>query len=281
MDLNLTNHDILGIVLSYLEPQPHLFYVLSTVCRDFQIIFGADKYWKEFWKKRYQSGTEVDREYKSAYVSMEYYKQLHDSSKPFKIAILGIQGSGKSSLINRFCNDSFDPTAIPNEDSDENHYKLKTYIDGDEAVIDVMDTGYWEPLMWRSEQILPNQHFIVVFSITDETSIRFAQIHLQMIDIFKSSGAVVVLVSTMNDLEAVRTVNPDLEAKTAARYGCEFIRTSSKTGLNVIDLFTNISRQNSPRHTTNKQLFTKLSRGECITPSSAHMIKRTRRCTLM
>lgn len=92
---------------------------------------------------------------------------ISNKSRPFKIAILGQNGVGKSALTVRFLTQRFigdyDPLL-------ENTYSCSKCIDGDTTALEILDTAAQEENSRLETNIKWADAFILVYSVTDRCS---------------------------------------------------------------------------------------------------------------
>jgi len=162
--------------------------------------------------------------------------------REYRLVVIGSGGVGKSSLTIQFMHNHFvaeyDPTI-------EDSYRKQCVIDGEDAVVDILDTAGQEEFSAMREQYMRGgEGFLLVYSITDRDSFDSISAYHQQILRVKDTGSVpIVLVGNKCDLEDGRCV-----AKNEGRYigeelGCRFVETSAKLGLNVNETFLNLVRQ--------------------------------------
>ncbi|KAF8274764.1 ras-like protein [Lactarius quietus] len=193
--------------------------------------------------------------------------------REYRLVVIGSGGVGKSSLTIQFMHNHFvaeyDPTI-------EDSYRKQCVIDGEDAVVDILDTAGQEEFSAMREQYMRGgEGFLLVYSITDRDSFDSISAYHQQILRVKDTGSVpIVLVGNKCDLEDGRCVakngtsNRHLSLPAACvtflisaarmihsigdvvegRYigeelGCRFVETSAKLGLNVNETFLNLVRQ--------------------------------------
>ncbi|KAG0413870.1 hypothetical protein HPB47_008981 [Ixodes persulcatus] len=123
----------------------------------------------------------------------------------YKIVVLGDGGVGKSALTLQFVTHSFleyhDPTI-------EDAYQQKTVIDGEVALLDILDTaGQIEFTAMRDQYMRCGEGFVICYAITDRRSFEEAAECRKQIERVRCSESVpMVLVGNKCDLEASRQV---------------------------------------------------------------------------
>jgi len=150
------------------------------------------------------------------------------TKKEYKMVVLGGGGVGKSALTIRFVNDDFledyDPTI-------EDSYRKAVNIDGDEVMLDILDTAGQEDFAaLRDAWIREAEGFLLVYSITkratfDEVITLQSRIHRIKEE---SENIFMVLVGNKCDLEDQRQVSLEEGKKLANQWKCPFFETSAK-----------------------------------------------------
>lgn len=106
--------------------------------------------------------------------------------------------------------------------------------------------GGQQPLC-RSRSIVGNDAFLVVYSVTDRSSFRYAQTCLQELRPDKRCNAV-ILVANKSDVVRNRVVSTNDGARLATRRQCKFIEVSALLDHRVDELLVGIVRQIRLRH---------------------------------
>jgi len=178
----------------------------------------------------------------------------------YKIVVLGSGGVGKSALTLRLISDEFaeeyDPTI-------EDSYRKQVMIEGEPALLDVLDTaGQEEYASLQDQWIREGDGYLIVYSITQGVSLEEATVlRDKIIRIKDSEKFPLVLAGNKCDLDHEREVTKETGKAKAAAWECPFFETSAKTKLNSHTCFfkvvTEIRRLNNK---TNKQSKPKRSR---------------------
>lgn len=187
----------------------------------------------------------------------------------YRVVILGDGGVGKSCLTIKYTQDRFvteyDPTV-------ENTYRKQTRIDGEDVVIDILDTaGQEEYCILKDQYINSGEGFVCVYSITDNLSFDSIRGIFANITKVKQKDEPKVLVGNKADLERDRTVPTEKGQALADEFGIPFFETSAKSGENIEEAFSALIRNmksNPPSSRT--------------TPNSKHnKSHRSSTCTLL
>lgn len=157
----------------------------------------------------------------------------------FKIIFLGDQGTGKSSILNRFVSDKFDPNYQATIGLDFNSKNVK--IDNQDVRLLIYDTAGQEkfrsliPMYTRDAQII-----ILVYDITRKESFTHIPDWINGLTNVKKEEVILVLVANKIDLEEKREVTKEEGEKFAADNNIViFEEVSAKTGDNFSSLFYN------------------------------------------
>ncbi|KAJ7983213.1 24 kDa ras-like protein, partial [Mycena polygramma] len=163
--------------------------------------------------------------------------------RQYNLVLVGAgAGVGKTALMKQFVEDhyaeDYDPTI-------EDSYRKQCVIDGEVALLDILDTaGQPEYAAMREQYMRTGEGFLLVYSITsrdtfEEISILYKQIlHVKDQDSFP-----VVIVANKCDLEGDRRVGMAEGRNLATHLGCEFLETSAKDCINVEEAFTNLVQE--------------------------------------
>ncbi|ORZ09479.1 ras-like protein 3 [Absidia repens] len=161
--------------------------------------------------------------------------------REYKLVMVGGGGVGKSALTIQFIQshfvDEYDPTI-------EDSYRKQCVIDGETALLDVLDTAGQEEYSAMREQYMRNgEGFLLVYSITSRMSFEEITTFYQQICRVKDRDSFpMVLVANKSDLESDRQVSTQEGRDLAKEFGSEFIETSAKQRTNVDEAFHDVVR---------------------------------------
>ena len=154
-----------------------------------------------------------------------------------KVVLIGCQGTGKTSIVTKFCKDTFTPNMGSTVGAAFNSKVIKTaeqYVQ-----LDIWDTAGSEkyrslaPMYYRDARAA-----IVVISVTDPDSLSEASEWISKIREDGRSDCVFVFAINKCDLSEKAAVNVDQIADFAFKHQVNFYRcTSARTGEGITELF--------------------------------------------
>jgi len=153
-----------------------------------------------------------------------------------KLIVVGNQGTGKSSILNRFVNETFDEKYQATVGLDF-HSKNITIHDQDVRLI-IYDTAGQEkfrsliPMYIREAQII-----LFIYDISDKDSFDSIPKWIQQVNDVINKEVVFVLIGNKLDLESNRKVTFEEGKKLAEKSNYVFQEVSAKTGENFEKLF--------------------------------------------
>ncbi len=161
----------------------------------------------------------------------------------YKIVVLGAGGVGKSALTVQFVQnmfiESYDPTI-------EDSYRKSCDVDGRACMLEILDTAGVEQFTAMRELYIKNgQGFVLVYSVTDESSLKeLTELREQVMRIKGNPSVPIVLVGNKADLTESREVEPETGVRAANSWGrTPFYEASAKYRLNVDEVFKDLVRQ--------------------------------------
>ncbi|OHT05935.1 small GTP-binding protein [Tritrichomonas foetus] len=158
-----------------------------------------------------------------------------------KIAILGTGGVGKTCVVLRLVNNTFDTEYLP---TIQDFFDVKMVYEGVTYTIKLIDTAGQEEMASIADiSIKEANSFIIVYSVT--SSLSFAEAEKYYHKIAQNSTSYrdrIVLLGNKCDMVGDRQVSSEKGRELANKIGCEFYETSAKTGINIKDAFTAIMR---------------------------------------
>ncbi|XP_061345742.1 ras-related protein RABE1c-like [Gastrolobium bilobum] len=159
-----------------------------------------------------------------------------------KLLLIGDSGVGKSCLLLRFTDDSFNTSFITTIGID---FKIRTVaLDGKRAKLQIWDTAGQE----RFKTITTAYYrgamgILLVYDITDESSFDNIRNWFRNIEEHASDNVNKILVGNKVDMDESKRAVPTSRGQALAdEYGIKFFETSAKTNLNVEEIFFSISR---------------------------------------
>ncbi|KAJ2496411.1 Vacuolar protein sorting-associated protein 21 [Coemansia sp. RSA 1972] len=176
---------------------------------------------------------------------------------PVKVVLLGEAAVGKSSLVLRFVNDDFVENKEPTIGAAFMTQKVR--LEDSVLKLDIWDTAGQErfhslaPMYYRNADAA-----VVVYDVTRASSLDKAKSWIKELQRHASPNIVIALVGNKLDLVADGEETEETEEETAERgrqvqtetaraYAGEmnllFIETSAKTGLGVVETFTEIAKK--------------------------------------
>ncbi|OBA15485.1 uncharacterized protein OGAPODRAFT_16436 [Ogataea polymorpha] len=159
----------------------------------------------------------------------------------FKLVLLGESAVGKSSIVHRFVKDSFTDSR---ESTIGAAFLTQTIqIDANTTVkFEIWDTAGQERYRSLASMYYRNaQAALVVFDITQESSLDKAKYWIKELQKQASSGIVIALVGNKLDLEEERKISKDEAQAFANELGLMYAEVSAKTGEKVKDCFKDIA----------------------------------------
>ncbi|KAM9904925.1 hypothetical protein OXX79_002456 [Metschnikowia pulcherrima] len=161
--------------------------------------------------------------------------------KEYKLVVVGGRGVGKSAitiqLIQSHFVDEYDPTI-------EDSYRKQCVVDGQQAILDILDTaGQEEYSAMREQYMRTGEGFLLVYAINSKNSLDELSGFYEQIQRVKDSDNVPVLVvGNKSDLEIERQVSYEEGLAFAKSLSCPFMEASAKQRINVEEAFYGLVR---------------------------------------
>eukprot|EP00347_Sterkiella_histriomuscorum_P012997 403366411 len=158
----------------------------------------------------------------------------------YKIVFLGDQSVGKTSLILRFTQDTFDGNYQATIGID---FLSKTmYVDDKMVRLQLWDTAGQE----RFRSLIPSyikdsSVAVVVYDITNKFSFTNVQKWIDDAKAIRGNDLLIILVGNKIDMAEKRQVGTEEGQALAKELGVMFIETSAKAGINIRQLFQNLA----------------------------------------
>lgn len=163
----------------------------------------------------------------------------------YKIVVLGGGGVGKSALTIRLVTDNFldeyDPTI-------EDSYRKQVEIDGQTALLDILDTAGQEEFASMQDQWMrEGKGFLLVYNICEKASFEELRILRDKILRAKDVESVPLVVAgnkcDLRDPTDAKQVTKEAGMKLAKEWNCKFYETSAKDKINNEACFYEVVRQ--------------------------------------
>jgi len=159
----------------------------------------------------------------------------------YKIVVIGDSGVGKTSILNRFVENTFDENIYGGSIGVDYKSKVLTDIEGKKIKLNIWDTAGQETasLLTRS-YFSHSQGALLVFDLSDKKSFNSIHSWLEEVDRYSNTPVIKILVGNKNDLNENAVPN----AKSFAdKNGFEYIEASAKTGNNLDLVFSSLATQ--------------------------------------
>jgi Ras-related protein Rab-1A len=159
----------------------------------------------------------------------------------FKIIIIGDSGIGKSAILFRFANDTYNNSYISTMGID---FKIKTiFVDGKIIKLQIWDTAGQERFRTITTSYYRGAHIIFMcYDITDRESFQNLKMWYEEVKKYASPNVSIVVIGTKMDLKSRRKVSHEEGKLYANTHGFDFYETSSKENINVDELFEKSSK---------------------------------------
>ena len=169
---------------------------------------------------------------------------LHQPSVDYlyKILLLGSSAVGKSSLLVRFADDTFNSNQAATIGVD---WKIRTVdMDSKRIKLQLWDSAGQERFRTIASSYYRGAHGVaVVFDITKECTFLQVESWLEEISQHASDGARRILIGNKSDLEDERAVDATRARDFAKSVGMQYIETSAKNSDNVTEAFLAMTRE--------------------------------------
>lgn len=165
-------------------------------------------------------------------------KQAYDYL--FKILLIGDSGVGKTCILCRFSDDSFNPSFISTIGID---FKMKTIeLNGKKIKLQIWDTAGQERFYTiTSTYYRGAMGIMLVYDITDGKSFDSIGKWLRNIDENANEDVVRMIMGNKCDMEDKRVIPIERAQEVAQHHGIPFVETSAKTNINVTRAFHDIT----------------------------------------
>ena len=160
----------------------------------------------------------------------------------FKLLMIGDSGTGKSSLIMRFAEDSFNGSFISTIGVD---FKIKTVdVDGSKIKLQIWDTAGQERFRTIVSSYYRGAHgIIVVYDVTDRQSFYKIQHWLKEIENYGTESVSKLIVGNKSDLHDKRVVAFASAKEFADELYIPIMEASARSKINVDEIFFAMARQ--------------------------------------
>ncbi|KAK0428583.1 hypothetical protein QR680_010886 [Steinernema hermaphroditum] len=162
------------------------------------------------------------------------------SHKVYKIYVLGVDGTGKTAMINQFMTSEHrNPFAVDIEDGNADHQIVSINLGGQLSDLVFMEADPQHTNSWQYEEV---HAYVLCYSIDSRSSFREAMSIVE--DLRESRGSQkhvpIILAGNKADLERKRAVSKSEVRNAAATYGFAHFEVSVALNLNIDDLLVGI-----------------------------------------
>ncbi|GJQ11865.1 hypothetical protein GpartN1_g3656.t1 [Galdieria partita] len=170
----------------------------------------------------------------------------------FKLLLIGDSGVGKSCLLLRFADDTYNESYISTIGVD---FKIRTIeLDGKTVKLQIWDTAGQERFRTITSSYYRGAHgIIIVYDVTDQESFNNVKTWLHEIDRYANESVNKLLVGNKNDLTTKKVVDTATAKEFADSLGIKFLETSAKTSENVEQAFITMAQEIKERMASQPQ----------------------------
>eukprot|EP01130_Rhizamoeba_saxonica_P008487 TRINITY_DN343_c0_g1_i1.p1 TRINITY_DN343_c0_g1~~TRINITY_DN343_c0_g1_i1.p1 ORF type:complete len:185 (-),score=27.67 TRINITY_DN343_c0_g1_i1:127-681(-) len=160
----------------------------------------------------------------------------------YKLVVLGAGGVGKTSTTLRFTQGIFaqgyDPTI-------QDSYRKIIEIDNQQHFIEILDTSGSSQFTAMRDLYIKNSHgFILTYSIIAQCTFNdLPDIWEMIVRVREKDDFAAILVGNKCDLDVQRVITTEQGQALADKWGCPFVETSAKDGINVDDVYINLVKR--------------------------------------
>eukprot|EP01100_Stratorugosa_tubuloviscum_P008633 TRINITY_DN3598_c0_g1_i4.p1 TRINITY_DN3598_c0_g1~~TRINITY_DN3598_c0_g1_i4.p1 ORF type:complete len:187 (+),score=94.16 TRINITY_DN3598_c0_g1_i4:102-662(+) len=182
--------------------------------------------------------------------------------KTYKIAVVGGDGCDKSALTVPFVQgifvEKYNPTI-------EDSYAKKFEVDGEEYLLEILDTAGTEQYTAMRDLYMKSAHAIIlVYSITSLSSFQDIQhIRDQALRVKDCDYAPMILVGNNCELIDQRVISIEQGKDLAKRFDCPFLEASGRDYINVCEIFYSAVRQIKKFERNESDLESEISKPGC------------------
>ena len=153
-----------------------------------------------------------------------------------KYLVVGNSGVGKTSLLVRYCEDSFQADYLSTIGVD---FKIKRIeLNGTQITLNIWDTAGQERFRNIPKSFYKGAHGIILtYSITDPVSLNHIESWIDQIKEVGNAETDMILVGSKADMESERKVSRKQGEQLADKYGISFVETSAKDDSNIDTVF--------------------------------------------
>ncbi|XP_074533549.1 EF-hand calcium-binding domain-containing protein 4B [Halichoeres trimaculatus] len=159
----------------------------------------------------------------------------------FKVVLVGNSSVGKTSLLRRFCDDSFHPGTSATVGID---YSVKTItVDNNQVALQMWDTAGQERYRSITKQFFRKADGVaVMYDITAEQS--FTAVRQWLTSVKESAGEdiPIMLLANKTDMEAERQIQKGVGERLAKDCQMSFFECSACSGHNVVESMVHLAR---------------------------------------
>jgi len=194
----------------------------------------------------------------------------------FKVLVVGNSMVGKSVLMYRFVDDTYDTSLTTTIGID---FKIKTIdLDGKRIKLQIWDTAGQERYKNLTQNYYRGAHGVMlVYDVTDKQSFEDVKTWIRSIDQNCDTSVQKILLGNKCDLEDQRVVSKESGQQLAINYGLKFLETSSKESINVEEAFTTIARDIKAFHDQRMSVLISDAQTITVDPSAQKLKRRSKK----
>ncbi|KYQ92203.1 hypothetical protein DLAC_11678 [Tieghemostelium lacteum] len=156
----------------------------------------------------------------------------------YKIILVGDSGVGKSSILVRFTDNTFQPHFSPTLGVDFNVKTINSKETGQTIKLQLWDTAGQERFKSITQTFYRGSHgVILVYDVTYPKSFERCKSWVEEINSNTQDGMIIILVGNKSDLSSQRKISTEQGQQLADSLNIKFLETSAKENFGVTQVF--------------------------------------------
>jgi small GTP-binding protein len=197
---------------------------------------------KEFSPQNNNNNIQLEQNSTNKLLFEKIFNSKEDCNLQFRLCLIGDANVGKTSLLNRYCENIYKENQENTIGVDFNSLTLKNKDNNMKIKLQIWDTAGQERFKSLNVNYFKSAHaFIYVYDITKKNSFKNLESFIDLVNSNNKNSACSLIIGNKKDLDNLREISLKEGKDFAYSKNFEFMEISTKNNINIDEAFNNFT----------------------------------------